>query len=90
MFFIPLGLIFVYRNALQAMGQSFVPMMAGLFELVARAVVAYTLPAVIGFTGICLADPAAWIAAFVPLIIVYFIKMRKVEQEMSKACMAKA
>lgn len=83
-FFIPLGLIFVYRNALQAMGQSFIPMMAGVFELVARAVVAYTLPAFIGFTGICLADPSAWIAAFTPLIIVYFIKMRKVEREMAK------
>ncbi|WP_053984531.1 MATE family efflux transporter [Niameybacter massiliensis] len=83
-FFIPLGLIFVYRNALQGMGESFIPMMAGVFELVARAVVAYTLPAVIGFVGICLADPAAWIAAAVPLVIVYFMKMRKIEQEMDK------
>ena len=83
-FFIPLGLIFVYRNALQAMGQSFIPMMAGVFELIARALVAYTLPAVIGFTGICLADPAAWIAASTPLIIVYFIKMRKVEHSRVK------
>ena len=66
------------------MGQSFIPMMAGVFELVARAVVAYTLPTFIGFTGICLADPSAWIAAFTPLIIVYFIKMRKVEREMAK------
>lgn len=79
LFFIPLGLIFVYRNALQSMGEPFVPMMAGVFELVARAVVAYTLPALIGFSGICLADPAAWIAAFTPLIIVYRIKIRKLE-----------
>lgn len=79
-FFVPLGLIFVYRNALQSMGYSLVPMIAGLLELVARAVVAYTLPAVIGFTGICLADPAAWLAAFTPLIIVYFIKIRGLEK----------
>ena len=32
-FFIPLGLIFIYRNALQGMGESFVPMMAGVYEL---------------------------------------------------------
>ncbi|MGL4345821.1 MAG: MATE family efflux transporter [Cellulosilyticaceae bacterium] len=75
-FFIPLGLIFIYRNALQGMGESFVPMMAGVLELVARAVVAYTLPAFIGFTGICLADPSAWIAAAIPLMIVYHRKMR--------------
>lgn len=81
-FFVPLGLIFIYRNALQGMGKSFIPMMAGVFELVARAVVAYTLPTFIGFAGICLADPAAWLAAFIPLVIVYFIKIHKLGQEM--------
>ena len=59
-FFIPLGFIFVYRNVLQGMGESFVPMMAGVGELVARSIVAFTLPKFIGFTGICLADPVAY------------------------------
>lgn len=71
-FFIPLGLIFVYRNALQGIGESFIPMMAGVYELGARALVAFTLPKFIGFTGICLSDPLAWIAAAVPLAYVYF------------------
>lgn len=71
-FFIPLGLIFVYRNALQGIGESFVPMMAGVYELGARALVAFTLPNFIGFVGICLSDPLAWIAAAVPLGFVYF------------------
>ncbi|MGL4773692.1 MAG: MATE family efflux transporter [Clostridium sp.] len=70
-FFIPLGLIFVYRNALQGMGESFVPMMAGVYELVARGIVAFTFPSFLGFMGICLADPVAWIAAAVPLMITY-------------------
>ena len=48
-FFIPLGLIFIYRNALQGIGDSFVPMMAGAYELIARAIVAFTLPQYIGF-----------------------------------------
>lgn len=80
-FFIPLGFIFVYRNVLQGMGFSFVPMMAGFFELVARSIVAFTLPKVIGFTGICLSDPIAWISAAIPLMITYFIKMKKIENE---------
>lgn len=67
-FFIPLGLIFVYRNALQGIGDSFIPMMAGVYELVARAVVAFTLPKVLEFMGICLADPVAWFAAVLSLI----------------------
>ena len=71
-FFIPLGLIFVYRNALQGIGESFIPMMAGVYELGARALVAFTLPKFIGFTGICLSDPLAWIAAALPLGYVYF------------------
>ena len=80
-FFIPLGFIFVYRNVLQGMGESFIPMMAGVFELIARALVAFTLPSVIGFTGICLSDPVAWIAAAVPLMITYYRKMNKIESE---------
>jgi len=80
-FFIPLGFIFVYRNVLQGMGESFVPMMAGVYELVARSIVAFTLPKFIGFTGICLSDPIAWIAAAVPLMITYYRKMKKIENK---------
>ena len=75
-FFIPLGLIFIYRNALQGIGDSFVPMMAGVYELVARAIVAFTLPKYLYFMGICLADPVAWLAAAIPLGITYFRRIR--------------
>ncbi|MDO5516675.1 MAG: MATE family efflux transporter, partial [Clostridium sp.] len=80
-FFIPLGLIFIYRNSLQGMGESFMPMMAGVFELVARAIVAFTLPKFIGFTGICLSDPCAWLAAAIPLGIVYHKKIKEILNE---------
>ena len=75
-FFIPLGLIFIYRNALQGIGDSFVPMMAGVYELVARAIVAFTLPSQLEFMGICLADPIAWLAAVIPLGITYFKRIK--------------
>ena len=78
-FFIPLGLIFIYRNALQGMGESFVPMMAGAFELIARAIVAFTLPSFIGYTGICLSDPIAWLAAAIPLGLYYYKKMKSID-----------
>ena len=80
-FFIPLGFIFVYRNVLQGMGESFMPMMAGVLELIARSIVAFTLPKYIGFTGICLSDPVAWIAASIFLMITYYKKMKKIEIE---------
>ena len=71
-----IGLIFIYRNALQGIGDSFVPMMAGAYELIARAIVAFTLPKYLGFMGICLADPVAWLAAEIPLAITYFKRIR--------------
>ena len=74
-FFIPLGLILVYRNALQGMGESFVPMVAGVLELVARSVVAFTLPKIIGYTGISISDPIAWIVAAIPLVYTYHKKI---------------
>ena len=51
-------------------------MMAGVYELVARSISCISLPKYIGFTGICLSDPVAWIAAAIPLMITYFRKIR--------------
>lgn len=72
-----LGSIFLYRNALQGMGFGFVPMMGGVFELVARAAVVAALTAPLGYLGACIADPAAWLAALIPIVPYYFYKMKK-------------
>lgn len=80
-FFIPLFLIFVFRNALQAMGKTFMPLMAGVFELVARTIASFTLPDVIGFKGVCLAGPIAWVSAMVPLFVTYIIYMVKFKKK---------
>ena len=77
-FMIFLGGIFIYRNVLQGMGESFVPMMAGVYELVARSLVVFILPKYIGFAGICLSDPIAWIAASLPLMFTYYKKIKKI------------
>ena len=42
MFFPFLNMIFVYRNMLQGVGQSFMPLMAGVFELIARGIDSFT------------------------------------------------
>ena len=81
LFFPFLNMIFVYRNMLQGVGHSLMPLMAGVFELIARAVVSFTLPGVLGFTGICLAGPIAWVAAAVPLGITYFIDIKQMMKE---------
>lgn len=75
-----LGSIFLYRNALQGMGYGFVPMMGGVFELVARAAIVFVAAANAGFVQVCMSDPAAWIAALIPLIPYYIWVMRKAEK----------
>lgn len=80
-FYIPLFQIFIFRNALQAMGKTTMPLLAGFFELGARSIVAYTLPKAIGFSGVCFAGPVAWVCAAVPLIITYIIYMKKIKKK---------
>lgn len=73
-----LGSIFLYRNALQGMGYGLVPMLGGVFELMARgAVVMLAVRLGGGFANTCLADPAAWVSALIPLIPYYIYIMRK-------------
>lgn len=79
-FFIPLGLIFIYRNTLQGMGDGFIPMMAGVVELGMRVFVAFVLAKQFGYTGICLAGPIAWIGADIPLMITYYVRMGKIKK----------
>ena len=73
-----LGSIFLYRNGLQGLGYGLVPMLGGVFELLARgAVVMLVLRLGGGYVSTCLSDPAAWVSALIPLIPYYFYKMRK-------------
>jgi putative MATE family efflux protein len=58
-----LGQIFVYRNALQGMGISIVPLCSSILELVLRGVGALVLASVWGYWGLCMASPICWIAA---------------------------
>ena len=72
-----LGSIFLYRNTLQGMGYGLVPMLGGIFELVARSAIVMIVAGHTSFAGVCFSDPAAWIAALIPLVPYYFYKMHK-------------
>ncbi|SHK54751.1 putative efflux protein, MATE family [Anaerocolumna jejuensis DSM 15929] len=76
-FYIPLGLIFVYRNTLQGLGDGLLPMLGGIFELFARGIVIVLLAKPLGFVGICLASPVAWVSALIPIIPAYYYRMKK-------------
>ena len=78
-FFAVLGLLFVFRNTLQGMGSTLVPLLGGVCELVMRTVISLTLPGVIGYTGACLASPMAWIGAVIPLVVTYILLVRRLQ-----------
>ena len=62
-FYLFLGQIFVYRNALQGMGISSVPLISSILELTGRGISALVLAAMWGYFGICCASPICWVVA---------------------------
>lgn len=78
-----LGSIFLYRNTLQGMGYGLVPMLGGIFELAARSAIVMIVAGHASYRGVCLSDPAAWLAALIPLIPYYFYKMHKFTRSVS-------
>ncbi len=77
-FYLPLGLIFIYRNVLQGIGNGLVPMLGGIFELIARAVIVWVFFAKYQFQAICFSDPGAWVGALIPLIPFYYWYFNKI------------
>ena len=77
LFYIPLALIFVFRNSIQGMGYGVPAMTAGIFELAARAIVALCFVRTVGFTAAIYANTMAWIAADIFLIPMYIYVIRK-------------
>lgn len=87
LFYPVLGLLSIYRSALQGMGDGVVPLLGGVGELVARIVVATILPPIIGYLGVCLAAPSAWCLATAILLIRYFpwIHQKKKEEKLKES-----
>lgn len=77
LFFIPLGMIFIFRNALQGCGFGFMPMMGGVVELASRCVMAFVAAKLLSYEGICLANASAWLTAGIFLWITYRVLMKK-------------
>lgn len=76
-----LSLLFIYRYTLQGIGNSLIPTIAGIMELIMRTVIALYLGGIFGFPGICLANPSAWLGALIPLSIAYFIAIHRLTKK---------
>lgn len=80
LFYIFLGQIFIFRNTLQGMGQSIIPLIAGFTELFMRSFAAIWLAKHIGYLGVCWASPIAWFGAGTVVTIGYIVTIRKMDR----------
>ena len=80
-----LGLLFVYRSTLQAIGDTFIPMISGIVEFVARIGTVIILASLFGFIAIPAAEVAAWAMATIILMITYYYRIRKFEENYKSA-----
>ena len=84
-FYIFLGILYLFRNAIQGYQKPLFPFLAGVVELVMRVVACLFLPTLVNggpinntidilenpwpFYALCFADPAAWMGAVITLLI---------------------
>lgn len=76
--FIPLGMIFIFRNAMQGCGYSLLPMLGGVVELVCRAVMAFVAIKYHSYVGVCFGSASAWLVTGIYLAIAYVFVMRRI------------
>ena len=76
-----LSMLFIFRYTLQGLGQSIVPTVAGVMELVMRATAGLFLVEATGFLGACLGNPMAWLGSCVPLAIAYVMTVQRLPKE---------
>ena len=66
------------------MGYSGFAVFAGVFEMIARALVGLFFVPIFGFTAVCFASPAAWILADCFLIPAYFHVLHRLQKQMQQ------
>ncbi len=77
-FYFFLGQIFIYRNALQGMGETLFPLLACVAELVVRSFAAVYLAVKFGYIGMFYSGPIAWVSASTILFLGYFRSIKHI------------
>ena len=83
--YVALALLFVLRNALQGLGQTGIPTVAGVMELVFRGGAGLLLVGPFGFVGVAVAAPLAWLGALAPIAWSWQRQRRWLRQEAQQA-----
>jgi putative MATE family efflux protein len=81
-FYPALGLLTIFRYSIQGLGYSNLSMLSGVMEMIARCGVSLWLVPALAFTGVCLGDPVAWIAADLFLLPAFVLLYRHLKRHM--------
>lgn len=84
-FYIPLQCIYIFRSGLQGLGDAVNPFVGSTIELIARTVISVLLPPMLGFMGVCLSAPLAWLGAGIYVAIVFCIKLHRFRMQEKEA-----
>lgn len=84
LFYFFLGQIFIYRNALQGLGKPGIPLISSVVELMMRSFAAIVLAAHIGYIGVCIASPIAWVGGSIVVSIGYFYTLKQISKQYCK------
>ena len=78
-FYPVLGILFILRYSLQGLGYTSLSMFSGFNEMVARICISLFVVPWLGFSGVCIGDPTAWIAAVLFLIPAFTIIYKRLQ-----------
>ena len=76
-----LSFVNILRFMIQGLGFTQQAIFAGIAEMLARCVIAFIMVDYFSYNAICLANPAAWLAADLFLIPAYFHDLKKLRRE---------
>jgi putative MATE family efflux protein len=72
-----LGVMLIFRSALQGLGKRISPTICSIMEMVMSVAAAFFLIPQFGFIGVCLANPLSWFASGIPLYIAFALFVRR-------------
>lgn len=75
-----LAILFILRYTLQGLGQSKIPTIAGMMELLMRSFAAIILTGMLGYAGAAAASPLAWAGSVAVLLYSYLRSMKQLKQ----------
>ncbi|WP_026665435.1 MATE family efflux transporter [Butyrivibrio sp. FC2001] len=84
LFYIPLAMIFIYRNAMQACGYGKTALMLGVMELVSRLLTAFVSMKVHSYAIAVAGDALSWFTTGVFSFLLYMLVMKQLRNKFKK------